>query len=185
MASTPRTADALVSEALESIHPRPSDDASRPDKKNFAEKLSRVLAQAFAAAFRARGMTECLPKAQDAPGPSGGERRMAGGIGAKKVDVSWSTDTSGLILALSALSSFQNEALAAGTHWPARCGVLGRARSAATNAPCVLASHSPIAPCRRSVILKRALGRSTSQTPAHGTSRRISPIAAGTCCTKP
>jgi hypothetical protein len=104
MASTPSTADALVSEALESIHPRPSDDASRPDKKNFAEKLSRVMAQAFAAAFRARGMTECLPKAHDAPGPSGGERRMAGGIGAKKVDVSWSTDTSGLILALSVKS---------------------------------------------------------------------------------
>jgi hypothetical protein len=49
-------------------------------------------------------MAECLPKARDAPGPSGGERRMAGGIGAKKVDVSWSTDTSGLILALSVKS---------------------------------------------------------------------------------
>jgi hypothetical protein len=87
MASSPQAADALVCGALESIHPRPSDDASRADKKNFAERLSRVLAQAFAAAFRARGMTECLPKAPDAPGPSGGERRMAGGIGAKKFDI--------------------------------------------------------------------------------------------------
>jgi hypothetical protein len=129
MVSIPQTADAFVCEALESIRPRPSDDSSRADKKNFAERLSRVLAEAFAAALRARGMAECLPKARDAPGPSGGERRMAGGIGAKKVDVSWSTDTSGLILALSALSPLQNEALAARTHWAARCGVLGPTRS--------------------------------------------------------
>lgn len=102
MVSSQQAADELVCEALDSIRPRPSDDASRADKKNFAERLSRVLAEAFAATFRARGMAECLPKSHDAPGPSGSERRMAGGIGAKKVDVSWSTDTSGLILALSA-----------------------------------------------------------------------------------
>lgn len=101
MVSSRRTADELVCAALDSIRPRPSDDAPRADKKNYAERLSRVLAEAFAGTFRARGMTECLPKAHDAPGPSGGERRMAGGIGPKKVDVSWSTDTSGLILALS------------------------------------------------------------------------------------
>lgn len=104
MVSSQQAADELVCEALDSIRPRPSDDASRADKKNFAERLSRVLAEAFAATFRARGMAECLPKSHDAPGPSGSERRMAGGIGAKKVDVSWSTDTSGLILALSVKS---------------------------------------------------------------------------------
>jgi hypothetical protein len=53
MILSPQTADALVYEALESIHPRPSDDASRADKKNFAERLSQVLVQTFAAAFRA------------------------------------------------------------------------------------------------------------------------------------
>src|SRR3990172_9811820 len=43
------------------------------------------------------------------------------------------------------------------SHWTARCVVLGRARSAATIASCVLASHSPIAPCRRNFILKGVL----------------------------
>ena len=40
----------------------------------------------------------------------------------------------------------KTEALATRTHWPARYGVLGRARSAATSASCVLVSRSPIAP---------------------------------------
>gem|GEM_PF-5639555 len=47
------------------------------------------------------------------------------------------------------------EALVARTHWAARYGVLGRARSAATSAPLVLVSRSPIAPWRRSVILQQ------------------------------
>src|SRR3546814_5010367 len=34
-------------------------------------------------------------------GLSGAERRLAGGIGAKKVDVTWATEESGLILAVS------------------------------------------------------------------------------------
>jgi hypothetical protein len=51
--SSPQTAAALVYQALQSIHPRPSDDATRADKKNFAERLSQVLVQTFAAAFRA------------------------------------------------------------------------------------------------------------------------------------
>src|SRR5438445_6102957 len=41
--------------------------------------------------------------------------------------------------------------------WAARCRVLGRADSAAIGAPCVLASHSPIAPGQRVVIPKRVL----------------------------
>ncbi|MHB8867625.1 MAG: hypothetical protein ACYC8U_02235, partial [Thermoleophilia bacterium] len=47
------------------------------------------------------------------------------------------------------------EALAARTHWTARYGVLGRARSAATSAPHVLVSRLPIAPWRRSVTLQQ------------------------------
>src|SRR5258707_11986404 len=38
----------------------------------------------------------------------------------------------------------------------ARCRVLGRANSSAIGAPCVLASHPPIAPRSTSVILRRA-----------------------------
>ena len=41
---------------------------------------------------------------------------------------------------------------AAKAHWPARESLLGRARSAATNAPCVLLSHVAIAPWPRGVI---------------------------------
>ena len=40
----------------------------------------------------------------------------------------------------------KTEALATRTHWTARYGVLGRARSAATSASCVLVSRSSIAP---------------------------------------
>src|SRR5207248_4902904 len=41
---------------------------------------------------------------------------------------------------------------AASPRWTARCRVLSRANSAAIRAPCVLASHSPIAPNQRVVI---------------------------------
>src|SRR5665648_252771 len=40
----------------------------------------------------------------------------------------------------------KNETSAAGPHWAAPCVVLSRARSAATNAPCVLALRVPSAP---------------------------------------
>lgn len=52
---------------------------------------------------RARELT--LKDARPAPpgvlGGSGAERRMAGGLGPKKVDVSWATEESGLLLAIS------------------------------------------------------------------------------------
>ncbi len=41
------------------------------------------------------------PSGMSASGPSGAERRLAGGIGAKKVDVSWATEESGLVLGAS------------------------------------------------------------------------------------
>src|SRR5579871_6364098 len=50
------------------------------------------------------------------------------------------------------------KACVARTRWAARCVVLGRGNSAAIATPCVLASPSPIAPDRRSVIVKGALG---------------------------
>jgi hypothetical protein len=43
------------------------------------------------------------------------------------------------------------------TCWAARCVVLSRPNSAAIEAPCVLASHPPSPPRRRSVILNRVL----------------------------
>lgn len=41
-------------------------------------------------------MMACGPSSK-----SGAERRMSGGIGAKKVDVTWATEEGGLLLALS------------------------------------------------------------------------------------
>jgi hypothetical protein len=48
--------------------------------------------------------------------------------------------------------SFRNEARAAWLRWTARCVVLSRSHTAATPAPCVLASDSSIAPKQRVVI---------------------------------
>jgi len=55
-------------------------------------------------------------------------------------------------------NSPRNEARAARPRWSARSCVLGRANSAAIRAPCVLVSHSTIAPGQRVVIPKRVLG---------------------------
>ena len=46
-------------------------------------------------------MKEARPAAPGSLGLSGAERRMAGAIGAKKVDVTWATEESGLLLAIS------------------------------------------------------------------------------------
>lgn len=93
--------DALRAAVL-AAGPKPADTAPAPTKKNWNEKLSNTLAPAIAAELRKRGMKETRPAPPATPGgPSGTERRLAGGIGAKKVDVSWATEESGLILACS------------------------------------------------------------------------------------
>ncbi|HLT48045.1 MAG TPA: hypothetical protein VK002_12500 [Rubricoccaceae bacterium] len=63
--------------------------------------MSNAVAVAFGKALRQRGAREAMPAALDADGPAGSERRMAGGIGAKKVDVTWATEECGLILGAS------------------------------------------------------------------------------------
>src|SRR3954471_12557119 len=59
--------------------------------------------------------------------------------------------------ALRIKNSHRNEARAARPRWSARSGVLGRANSAAIRAPCVLVSHSTIAPGQRVVTPRRVL----------------------------
>src|SRR5258708_1764631 len=51
----------------------------------------------------------------------------------------------------------RNDARAARPRWSARSCVLGRANNAAIHAPCVLGSHSTIAPGQRVVIPERLL----------------------------
>jgi hypothetical protein len=79
---------------------RPPDTAARSVKKNYAEKLSNTVAIGIAARLRELGLVGCAPD----PERGGRERQFAGGIGAKKVDVSHATESDGLILAVSVKS---------------------------------------------------------------------------------
>jgi len=76
---------------------RPPDTSLQHVKKNFAEKLSNTVALGIAERLRELGLPECAPD----PKTGGRERQFAGGIGAKKVDVSFATEADGLILAVS------------------------------------------------------------------------------------
>jgi len=89
----------LLRQAIKASLPRPPETASRAEKKNYSERLSNEVAKALSERLRQLGVTDCQP------GPEGGkERQFAGGLGAKKVDVSFATDTAGLILGISVKS---------------------------------------------------------------------------------
>jgi len=92
--------DDLVEAALKGLGPKPST-AVQEGKKRYSEQMSQVLAAAFAEELRQRGLDGTRPAPPGEVGASGAEKRMAGGIGAKKVDVSWSSDEAGLLLGLS------------------------------------------------------------------------------------
>jgi hypothetical protein len=93
--------DQLLTAALKALDPKPPDTATAPVKKAYSESMSARLAVAFGEELRHRGLKETRPGESGDLGKSGAERRLAGGIGAKKVDVSWTTEESGLLLALS------------------------------------------------------------------------------------
>ena len=93
--------DELLDAALRSLPAKPPDAASRVEKKRYSELLSQKIALAIAEDLRQRGLTAVRPAAPAAERVRGAERRMAGGIGAKKVDVTWATEESGLILGIS------------------------------------------------------------------------------------
>lgn len=93
--------DRLLEAALNKAGDKPNDGASQKEKKAYSEKISAHIALAIADELRERGMKEARPAPPGELGGSGAERRMAGGIGAKKVDVTWSTEESGLILGIS------------------------------------------------------------------------------------
>lgn len=93
--------DNLIHEALRNLGPKPSDDAAAHVKKRYSERVSQVVAEAIAAELRERGLTTARPAPAGEFDRSGAERRMSGGIGAKKVDVTWATEESGLLFAAS------------------------------------------------------------------------------------
>ena len=96
--------DDLTYAGLRKLGPKPPDTAAQTEKKRYSERVSHAIAAAFAEELRKRGMKEALPASPGEVGTSGAERRMAGGIGAKKVDVTWSTEESGLLLGISVKS---------------------------------------------------------------------------------
>lgn len=98
----PRADDALA-EALRHLGPKPPESSSQAEKKRYSERLSEAVARALAEELRRRGLIRTTPGPADADS-SGAERRMAGGIGAKKVDVTWATEESGLLFAISVKS---------------------------------------------------------------------------------
>jgi len=93
--------DDFVTRGLKSLPPKPSDGAKQDAKKRYSERASQVLAIAFAQELIERGLKGSRPTSVGQLDPSGAERRMAGGIGAKKVDVTWATEESGLLFAIS------------------------------------------------------------------------------------
>lgn len=74
----------------------PGNDAKKELKKRYSERLSQHLAQEVAAGLRAIGFDGVKPL------PGGpGERAFQGGLGPKKVDVSYADERHGLLLAVS------------------------------------------------------------------------------------
>lgn len=94
--------DDLIIAALKTLPEKPPDEAAtQAQKKRYSERVSAVVALAIAQELRNRGLQGAFPTEPGDKDLSGAERRMAGGIGAKKVDVTWATEESGLVLAVS------------------------------------------------------------------------------------
>ena len=93
--------DELLLTALSGLGSKPPDSANQSVKKRYSERLSGAVALAIADELRQRGLKEARPASPGELDTSGAERRMAGGLGAKKVDVTWATEEAGLILAIS------------------------------------------------------------------------------------
>lgn len=94
------TVDERLLEGLAALLPKPPDSASREAKQYFSQQVSDITALRLAEALIGRGLVGTYPIAGTG-GKLGAERRLAGGIGAKRVDVSWATEQSGLLLGLS------------------------------------------------------------------------------------
>ena len=91
----------VLTQALLDLGKKPDHDATRPAKKRYSERMSAAVAQVVGSTLRQKGLPEARPSLPGEAGVSGAERRMAGGIGNKKVDVTWATEESGLMLAFS------------------------------------------------------------------------------------
>lgn len=95
------TADDLILAGLKTLPDKATVAPTQAAKRKYSQDMSTVIAQALGQALRDRGMAGARPAGPGAVGLSGVERRLAGGIGAKKVDVSWATEESGLLFGAS------------------------------------------------------------------------------------
>jgi hypothetical protein len=76
--------------------PIPASTASRDEKKRYSERLTQLLVPEVAQGLRALGFEKVVPL------PGGpGEKTFQGGLGPKKVDVSYADERHGLLLAVS------------------------------------------------------------------------------------
>lgn len=90
--------------ALDSAEPKPDARAAREEKKNYAQRLSNVLAQAVADALRTR-----FPDVTPTATGSGQEAAVLVDKGQKRLDVKVTDSTLGLILSVSIKTySFQD-----------------------------------------------------------------------------
>lgn len=80
---------------------RPADSASQSEKKAYSERFSNALAPALASELRKRDLITALPSEQTTGGRKGSETRIAGGLGDKKVDVTYATAHAGLVVGIS------------------------------------------------------------------------------------
>jgi len=88
-----------LQDAVRAVGLIPAQTASRDDKKRYAERLSKALAEEIAEGMRGIGFTNTKPL-RGKPG----EKEFYGGLGSKKVDVSYSDERHGLIQAVSVKS---------------------------------------------------------------------------------
>jgi hypothetical protein len=98
-------ADDILQKALTGLPARPSatekGKQATHDRKRYSELMSQALALALGEILRQRGLERARPGGMGDVGKTGAERTMSGGIGAKKVDVTWATEEAGLLLAVS------------------------------------------------------------------------------------
>lgn len=96
MAQTGTELDMALVDAVISAGIIPGMDAQQSVKKRYSEVLSNALADQVAAGLRAVGFPSVKPDAQ-----GGREKAFQGGLGPKKVDVSYADERNGLLLATS------------------------------------------------------------------------------------
>jgi len=85
-----------LKDAIVATGPLPIGEVTQAQKKRYSEILSSHLAREVADGLRAVGFPNVMPR-RDGPG----EKAFQGGLGPKKVDVSYSDEQHGLLLAVS------------------------------------------------------------------------------------